>query len=79
MYNKKKKELNKKKEKDPMKILERLYKDVYDTNDRVKEIESQQKELTTLLKELLSIYKSINDLEQRLFKDIRSNELRKPI
>ncbi len=77
MY-KKKKELNKKKEKDPLKLLEHLYRDIHDTNDRVKEIETQQKELTKLMIEFLSIYKSINELEQKLFKDIRTNELRKP-
>lgn len=77
--NPKKKRINIRKEKDPLRLIELIYKDVFDTNDRVKEIESQQKEFTRLMVEFLRIYKNISDLEDRLFKDIRANELRKPL
>jgi len=88
---KKKKELNKKEKEpatpksditpansNPLEVLQYIYKDIFHTNDTVQELKSQNQEIIKLLSQLLTHFKDIAALEDKLFKDIRSKDLRNP-
>ena len=64
-----KKELKKEKEGLNPRIIELLYRDVFNTNDRVNDIYTQNREIIRLLSELLALQKNIQQIEERLFKE----------